>query len=184
MPVFKRVVETFEVVYDHDCKIEVEYADLFSIVKTGLAVLRPGDLAEIAEDVPAMAPKYLSRTELDKYASAHGLKLTSYNVNDVYSMVDKLLRSDLDSTNLRACMAYTLLGAKIDAIKCLRSYNGMGLKEAKDAVELFEKLGTRVPITEIIQAVLMETDRRYARLDAGTFDQEIESNRNLPGYKS
>lgn len=183
MPVFKRVVETYEVVYDHDCKIEVDYNDLLSIVKTGIEVMKDSDAQKIMQET-TVAPEYVSRSELERLAKNHGLLLTSYHHGDVYTMVDKLVKSSIEAPNLRACMAYTLLGAKIDAIKCLRSYNGMGLKEAKDTVELFEKLGTRVLITEIIQAVLMDTDRRGARLKAGTFDQTIESDRWLPGYAS
>jgi hypothetical protein len=183
MPVTKRVVETFEVVYDFDCKIEVDYSDLISIVETGLSVIKDTDAQKIVQNA-TVAPEYVTRSELERLAKNHGLVLTSYHHGDVYTMVDKLVKSSIEAPNLRACMAYTLLGAKIDAIKCLRSYNGMGLKEAKDAVELFEKLGTRVLITDIIKAVLMDTDRRCERLEAGTFDQVIENDRWLSGYTS
>lgn len=183
MPVTKRITTTYDITYDHDLKIQVDYADLRDIVKSGLDVLEPDDAGEITRGHATF--EYLPFAELQRLAAKQGLFLSTSN-KDVHGEVKNMMSkpAGMNDPDLKACMAYVFLDRKIDAIKHLRTATGFGLKEAKDAVELVAEIGLKISLFEIIKAVAMETERRCERLDAGTFDQVIESNRLVPGYKS
>lgn len=167
MPVIKRITTAYEIVYDYDQKITVDYADLVSIVQTGFTALNFEDSMEVvknaAKDLELPKPKYNS---------------------DIYDLVADLKDSSATAPDLRACMAYTLLGKKIDAIKHLREETDLGLKEAKDAVEMFDEMATHVTLEDIIRAVGFETARRLELHENKRFNERIEYNRSVPGYTS
>ncbi len=183
MPVTKRITTTYDITYDHDLKIQVDYADLRDIVKSGLEALEPDDAEEITRGNAVF--EYLPFAELQRLAAKQGLFLSSSN-KDVHSEVKNMMSkpAGMNDPDLKACMAYIFLDRKIDAIKHLRTAIGFGLKEAKDVVELVSEIGLKISLFEIIKAVAMETERRCNLIDLNKYDNLIETNRLVPGYKS
>gem|GEM_PF-4816968 len=78
------------------------------------------------------------------------------------------IAQDLTPQARQAIAEEIAAGRKINAIKLYREATRVGLKEAKDAVELWESQGTALPTSGVIDSPAIEGQNPYGPLPGGS----------------